>query len=76
MKITKLVVTYFDGTPTQTVSDWEQMEIYAGGYLSHNLMLIAFNMYWKRLPSLQAYVAHLDWMVNGEPDGMNMGHIR
>lgn len=36
------------------------IERYAGCYLAHNLMLIALGKYWKRQPSLQAYVEVLD----------------
>jgi hypothetical protein len=36
------------------------MDQYAGCYLAHNLMLIAFGVYWKRQVSLSAYVSRLD----------------
>jgi hypothetical protein len=47
------------------------MHRYAGCYLAHNLMLIAFGKYWKRQISLSAYVATLDVLLHygRTPDG-------
>jgi hypothetical protein len=37
---------------------------YAGCYLAHNLMLIAYGKYGKRQPSLQAYIQVLDTLTH------------
>ena len=39
------------------------MTKYAGCFLAHNLMLIAFRRYERRQPSLLAYVAILDTLI-------------
>lgn len=39
------------------------MERYAGCYLAHNLMLIAYGSYWRRKPSLKAYGELIAWLM-------------